>query len=432
MKLSGKAIAAILVIAALAIAAIIAQKNSFTSTRSYNLSAKEMEALIGEIMPPIQQQQLASSPEQRKELAGDIKKSLALAQEAERNGFADKSDLKTQIDLRTDAVLSRAYNKKNPDVKIGDEEITKYVNDHKSDFDKLFDAIPQLKAQASGPQGDSMKKEISQIRLFAERARKDKIDQQESTKLLTFLVRSDILASAYLDDLRKSDKLVSDEEIAKYYNEHKDEFEEVRARHILISTQAPPPSHPGTDDKDKKEAPKALSKDEAKKKAQSILDRIRKGEDFAKLAEENSDDPGSKTKGGDLDYFPKGAMVREFDQAAFSLQPGQVSDLVETQFGYHIIKVEDHRTKGLDDQDTKKQIADKLKQDKIQERIKEITDKSNVQVAEDFNITVKPEDLQASPPPQLPQQSPAPAPQNEKSEKPATGKNAKPSTDKKK
>jgi len=432
MKLSGKAIAAILVIAALAIAAIIAQKNSFTSTRSYNLSAKEMEALIGEIMPPMQQQQLASSPEQRKELAGDIKKSLALAQEAERNGFADKSDIKTQIDLRTDAVLSRAYNKKNPDVKIGDEEITKYVNDHKSDFDKLFDAIPQLKAQASGPQGDSMKKEISQIRLYADRARKDKLDQQESTKLLTFLVRSDILASAYLDDLRKSDKLVSDEEIAKYYNEHKDKFEEVRARHILISTQAPPPAPPGKDDKDKKEAPKALSKEEAKKKAQSILDRIRKGEDFAKLAEENSDDPGSKTKGGDLDYFPKGAMVPQFDQAAFSLPVGQVRYLVETQFGYHIIKVEDHRTKGLDDQDTKKQIADELKQDKIQERIKEITDKSNVQVAEDFNITVKPEDLQASPPPQLPQPSPAPAPQNEKGEKPAPGKNAKPSTDKKK
>jgi parvulin-like peptidyl-prolyl isomerase len=277
-----------------------------------------------------------------------------------------------------------------------------------------------------------MKKEISQIRLYADRARKDKLDQQESTKLLTFLVRSDILASAYLDDLRKSDKLVSDEEIAKYYNEHKDKFEEVRARHILISTQAPPPAPPGKDDKDKKEAPKALSKEEAKKKAQSILDRIRKGEDFAKLAEENSDDPGSKTKGGDLDYFPKGAMVPQFDQAAFSLPVGQVSDLVETQFGYHIIKVEDHRTKGLDDQDTKKQIADELKQDKIQERIKEITDKSNVQVAEDFNITVKPEDLQASPPPQLPQPSPAPAPQNEKGEKPAPGKNAKPSTDKKK
>src|SRR5215813_4755149 len=161
MKLSGKAIAAILLIAALAVAAIVAQKYSFSSSRSYNLSAKEMETLVGEIMPPIQQQQLASSPEQKKEIAGEIKKSLALAQEAERNGFADKSDIKEQINLRTDAVLSRAYTKKNPDVKIGDDEINKYVTDHKKDFDKLFEAIPQLKAQAQGPQGEGMKKEIS-------------------------------------------------------------------------------------------------------------------------------------------------------------------------------------------------------------------------------------------------------------------------------
>src|SRR5262245_17562409 len=122
MKLSGKALAAILVVAALAAAAIVAQKNSFSS-RSYSLSAKEMEALVGEIMPPIQQQQLASNPEQKKEIAQEIKKSLALAQEAERNGFADKSDIKEQIDLRTDAVLSRAYTKKNPDAKLGDDEV---------------------------------------------------------------------------------------------------------------------------------------------------------------------------------------------------------------------------------------------------------------------------------------------------------------------
>src|SRR5215470_3303926 len=201
MKLSGKAIAAILVIAALAAAAIVAQKNSFSTSRSYSLSAKEMEELVGEIMPPIQQQQLASNPEQKKEIAQEIKKSLALAQEAERNGFADKSDIKQQIDLRTDAVLSRAYTKKNPDAKLEDDEINKYIADHKKDFDKLFDAIPQLKNQAQGPQGDGMKKEISQIRLFADRARKEKLDQQEATKLLTFLVRSDILASAFIDDL---------------------------------------------------------------------------------------------------------------------------------------------------------------------------------------------------------------------------------------
>ncbi|HVO74433.1 MAG TPA: peptidylprolyl isomerase [Ignavibacteriaceae bacterium] len=82
---------------------------------------------------------------------------------------------------------------------------------------------------------------------------------------------------------------------------------------------------------------------EARAKADSILQRIKKGEDFGKLAQLYSEDPGSKQKGGDLDYFERRRMVKEFDEAAFNLDSGQVSGIVRTNFGYHIIKVTDKK-----------------------------------------------------------------------------------------
>lgn len=80
---------------------------------------------------------------------------------------------------------------------------------------------------------------------------------------------------------------------------------------------------------------------EAEAEAKSLLERVRAGEDFATLASENSDDPGSAMNGGELGFFARGLMVGEFEEAAFVLNPGEVSDLVKTSFGYHIIKVTD-------------------------------------------------------------------------------------------
>jgi peptidyl-prolyl cis-trans isomerase SurA len=84
-------------------------------------------------------------------------------------------------------------------------------------------------------------------------------------------------------------------------------------------------------------------KTQVRDRAQAILDRVKNGEDFAQLAQQYSEDPGSKTLGGDLGYFRREAMLPEFADAAFRLKPGEVSGIVETQFGYHIIKVEDVR-----------------------------------------------------------------------------------------
>ena len=121
----------------------------------------------------------------------------------------------------------------------------------------------------------------------------------------------------------------TEDEIKKYYEDHKADMkqeDQVKARHILVRV----------DDKaDLKTQTAAL------KKIQEAQDKIKKGADFAATAKEYSEDPGSKDNGGDLGFFTKETMVPEFSKAAFALKVGQVSDVVKTPFGYHLIKVED-------------------------------------------------------------------------------------------
>jgi len=123
---------------------------------------------------------------------------------------------------------------------------------------------------------------------------------------------------------------VTDEDVKKFYDENPAQFEQaeqVHAAHVLIGTRA-----------DKGEELSAEQKKAKLKLAEDVLKRARAGEDFGKLAKEYSDDPGSKDKGGEY-TFPRGQMVPEFEAAAFALEPGKVSDIVTTQFGYHIIKL---------------------------------------------------------------------------------------------
>lgn len=122
--------------------------------------------------------------------------------------------------------------------------------------------------------------------------------------------------------------------VQRAYDDRKSEFdqpEQVRARHILIAAKTPE----GGDEA------KAVA--EAKEKAEAAAARIRKGEAFEKVAAELSDDQGSKTAGGDLGFFPRGRMVPAFEAAAFELEPGKVSDPVQSTYGFHIIRVEEKR-----------------------------------------------------------------------------------------
>jgi peptidyl-prolyl cis-trans isomerase D len=159
---------------------------------------------------------------------------------------------------------------------------------------------------------------------------------------------------------------VGPQDVERYYNANIQQFstpEQVRASHILLKTEG---------------------KDEAtvRKQAEDVLAKVRAGGDFAALATQFSEDEASKVKGGDLDFFPQGRMVPEFDAVAFSMQPGVVSDLVKTQYGFHIIKVTDKRAaQQRPIEEVRDQVTEQLKWERAQDQAKSLASRLDAQIA---------------------------------------------------
>lgn len=155
--------------------------------------------------------------------------------------------------------------------------------------------------------------------LFAEAAEKEKLDQSPAFQTRLAYLKRRALRELYFEKVIKAG--VTDADARKIYDEQvkllKPE-EEVSARHILVDTEA---------------------------EAKTLKEKIDKGADFAQLAKENSKDPGSKDDGGNLGYFGHGQMVPQFEEVVFKLKKGEVSDPVKTQFGWHLVKLEDRRVK---------------------------------------------------------------------------------------
>jgi peptidyl-prolyl cis-trans isomerase C len=150
---------------------------------------------------------------------------------------------------------------------------------------------------------------------------------------------------------------VTDADVTDFYGKNPEKFQEpeaVHVAHILIRAEA------NADDAAKKKA---------RAEAQSVLVQIRKGGDFAALAKQHSQDPGSAANGGDLGFVPRGQTVPVFEQAAFALKPAQLSGVVESPFGFHIIKMIAHRdARTVPLQEVKPQVEQFLKQQKTQEK----------------------------------------------------------------
>ncbi len=191
----------------------------------------------------------------------------------------------------------------------------------------------------------------------------------------------------WIEDKLAVNVKVSDEDAEKFYNENPERFkkpETVRASHILVKfDDLDPEKAKGMTDEQKKSATDELNR-LSLKKAQDILAKLKAGEDFAKLAAENSACP-SKEKGGDLGVFGKGQMTPSFEKSAFSLKPGEMSDVVETEFGYHIIKTTEKNDAGIMPfKEVKGFLTDGLKKQKtsqiIQEKIESEKKSKNVEI----------------------------------------------------
>ncbi len=248
-----------------------------------------------------------------------------------------------------------------------------------SDLNRLISYYPaerQKSLQDNPAQKITLVKRMIEVKIMAALARKEGFDKDPEFKEQLQYMIDDFTATHYLGKALAKDITVSDADIKQYYDANKEKFkvpEQVRARHILIKVSAK-----ATDEEKKK----------AKEKINELRQRAEKGEDFAKLASEYSDDLGTKKRGGDTDYFARGKMVKPFENAAFSLKPGAISDIVETKFGYHIIKVEDHkeaRTMGLEE--VKASIRDYLKNElKIPRQVEFVLtakEKAGVEIFED-------------------------------------------------
>ena len=249
----------------------------------------------------------------------------------------------------------------------------------KSDVDRMLTYYPpetQQRLRENPAEMEILVKRMLEVKIIADVAKKEKFDRQPQIKKQLAYVVDDFLSKEYLAKVVMKNITVSEADLKEFYTRNKEQLgvpEQVRARHILFKVEP------------------AFSEDEKKQvkaRAEAVLERAKAGEDFEKLARTYSDDQTSKTKGGDLGYFSPGKMVPEFEGAAFYTDPGKISDIVETKYGYHIIKVEDHteaRERSFEEMKDylKEQLQQQVVMFKVQKFIAEAAAKAGMQVYSD-------------------------------------------------
>ena len=303
---------------------------------------KEDMKMLAEGQSPQELSALAQSPEQRKAFAEFVKRILSIGAAAETAGLQNEPDVKQELDLQRTATLAQVYlknqQKGNPqaslfnDIKPEDVEAYYQNKTNQARFDKfvaqLKEKNPAVVEQLTEERLKDLRQRYGQTFLAADKAVAAGLDKKRDTELQLQFQRARLLTQKYAEKniVEKAKTLADDKAVDAYIAAHPE-----------------------------------LDESKMRAKAEGILQRVKAGEDFAKLAQEFSEDPGSKDKGGELGWFGKGQMVPAFEEAAFKLQPGQVSDVVKSDFGFHIIKVEERRINNGDAKDDKKKDPDAKK-----------------------------------------------------------------------
>ncbi|MDX6304857.1 MAG: peptidyl-prolyl cis-trans isomerase [Blastocatellia bacterium] len=383
-----------------------------------NLSADDMTQIASDQAPQARQR-LATDDGARKDFAKNVRELLAVAEEAKSKGIAYRPEIRRQLELIRAIVISQGYAESKQGTPgaaapVTDAEIDAFYKEpgQEERFNQfLKDAQagnPAMAGQQIPPeQLKAIRKQLAQVLLGERHGIADGIDKKRSVELQILLEQARLLASTYAKETLIPNTKATDAEINAYIAKHPE-----------------------------------LDSKEARTKAEDVLKRARAGEDFSKLAKEFSADPGSKDKGGDLGWFGPGQMDPTFEKAAFALQPGQISDIVETQFGYHIIKLDEKKTETKDGKPEQqvharhiliasgapsqfgppkapKDVArEAVEQEKEKSMIEEIVKRqsSHMSIADNFSVQAPPPQQmqQGLPPgmmpPEAPPESNAPAP----------------------
>jgi foldase protein PrsA len=371
-------------------------------------------SIIAEDQPPQMRARLATDEAARKDFAQDVRRLFAVAEEAEANGVGNAPDMKRQLEFQKASVIAQYYFEKQGESGAGDitdADVDAFFKQpgNQQKFDQIIaDAKskdPSFASQEIPPeQLNMLKQRLGRIYIAEKKAIDKGLDREPAVRLQMMLQHARVLAQKYAVDKLQEKMKATDEEVTAYLA-----------------------GHPELDTDKKNRA-----------KAEEVLKRARAGADFGKLAQEFSTD-GSKDKGGDLGWFGHGDMVQEFEQAAYALKPGEISDVVQSKFGFHIIKLEEKKNETKDGkteekvharhilisdaganpfgppQNSRDRAKAAVEQDKAKKVLDEIVSRSHVKVPD--NYTVKPPEQQApqglppgfAPPPQG-QEAPEPAP----------------------
>lgn len=251
---------------------------------------------------------------------------------------------------------------------VGDIQLTA------AQFEAIVKTLPeQDRAYANGPGRKKFAEEVVRTLTLAKEARRQKLDVEPEFEIQSKYRSDELLAKIGEAAIRDSVRL-DEKTLRAYYEAHKFNYERARASHILVRMRGSPVPLKG--------GGRERTEEEALTRARMLEGRVRAGEDFAKIAAAESDDPGAALNAGEIGWFGHGQLAHAFEDAVFKAQPGHVLGPVKTEFGYHIIKVEQRQSRSFEE--VRPEIEMKLRPDRIRKAIEDLEGHAGASFNESF------------------------------------------------